>query len=85
MKITTRHHLTELIAKRLYDDSCINEMEEFSDSDRNWKTAEGIVSFFLDEAGDEPLWAREKRREDYDKYRIFIRNYETNATDLVRA
>jgi len=85
MKITTRHLLVKEIAQRIYEDARINDMEEYRDADRDWKTAEGVVAFFLDSDDTEPIWARERKSEDFDKFRHFIRNYEDNATDLVRA
>lgn len=81
MKIRTRQQLVKEIAQRIYDDSRIHDMEDFSDSDRNWKSAEAVVAFFFDDAGFEPIWARERIKEDYDKFRHFIRNYEDNKNE----
>jgi hypothetical protein len=83
MKIVTRKQLITAIAQRIYDDACINDLEQYSDAYRDWKNAEKIVSFFFDEAGSEPAWAREHIKEDYSKFNHFIRNYEENATDRV--
>lgn len=83
MKIQSRHQLIEKIAQRIYDDACINNMEEYSDAHRDWKVAEAVVAFFFDGADFEPVWARERRKEDYDKFRHFIQNYENNAEDRV--
>ena len=81
MKIQTRRQLTEEIARRIYEDFRILDVEDSTNSDRNWQMAESIVAFNLDGATGEYNWVRQCRVEDYQKYNMFIRNYEDNRHD----
>jgi len=85
MKITTRRQLTEEVARRIYEDFRIMDMEDTTDADRNWKMAEGIVATFLDPEEDKYLWMKERKLEELHRFDSFIRNYEENATDKVIA
>lgn len=83
MKIKTRRQLTEEVARRIYEDFRILDMEDTTDASRDWQMAENVVSAFLDDVEEKYRWQKEHQMDDYRKFDIFIRNYDENATDRV--
>ena len=68
----TRTQATEKIANKIWQGRQCPELEEYGNSETDWKTAEGILSFFDEYFSDGivnlPEWAIKNLLEDYEEF-----------------